>query len=396
MCLGAILQFPRFVICNHGVLEMKRSLRNFTVKMEEDENEDFAVQMMDSPLDRLNRNSRGSRTEEGDDEVMEIGSASTVDLTNPSTAEWLKRIGLWEFAYKPWKDWEVLEEAEAMLEMLQKGEGDSWLGEKVTPEVISEAFGLPLVENRLMTKMTDHILRAEFRAPTGAKHYYVVQQPDLLRRRHVNGTVVVTTKLNTVEADMVEVDLRTEPIQMLGEMQNFAKERLTDVTFKQMKLPSWEYGLRKSFRQRLPIVPFDEKFLSSSQDTQCTVCLGDYQDGEKIQKLPACNHSFHVQCIDEWLTKNVTCPICRTSVLSEDGSVGFVDERPCEDGQSLDRTSGEEHRRWEERVVSEAQDQSHVIRIDNSDDITSDDVQASEITVGCWPAGEPAPNIERS
>ncbi|MCO5560257.1 hypothetical protein L7F22_013868 [Adiantum nelumboides] len=162
------------------------------------------------------------------------------------------------------------------------------------------------------------------------------------------------------------------------------------------KWPSWEYGLRKSFRQRLPIVPFDEKFLSSSQDTQCTVCLGDYQDGEKIQKLPACNHSFHVQCIDEWLTKNVTCPICRTSVLSEDGSVGFVDERPCEDGQSLDRTSGEEHRRWEERVVSEAQDQSHVIRIDNSDDITSDDVQASEITVGCWPAGEPAPNIERS
>ncbi|KAI5082913.1 hypothetical protein GOP47_0002656 [Adiantum capillus-veneris] len=135
--------------------------------------------------------------------------------------------------------------------------------------------------------------------------------------------------------------------------------------------PSWELGLSKSFRQRLPIVPFDEKFLSTSQDTQCTVCLGDYQEGEKIQKLPACNHSFHVQCIDEWLTKNVTCPICRTSVLSEDNSGNFVGEAHCEDGHTMGGASGEEPRRWEERV-------------------------ASEVSVGGRPAGEPATNIERS
>ncbi|MCO5594769.1 hypothetical protein L7F22_048802 [Adiantum nelumboides] len=192
------------------------------------------------------------------------------------------------------------------------------------------------------------------------------------------------------------VDVPWAPFPVLCNHGVLEMKRNFTVKMEEDENPSWEYGLRKSFRQRLPIVPFDEKFLSSSQDTQCTVCLGDYQDGEKIQKLPACNHSFHVLCIDEWLTKNVTCPICRTSVLSEDGSVGFVDEGPCEDRQSLDRTSGEEHRRWEERVISEAQDQSHVIRIDNSDDITSDDVQASEITVGCRPAGEPASNIERS
>lgn len=155
--------------------------------------------------------------------------------------------------------------------------------------------------------------------------------------------------------------------------------------------PPLEHGLSESFRQRLPIVPFNEKFLSTCHDTQCTVCLGDYQMGEKIQQLPACNHSFHVQCIDEWLAKNVTCPICRTSVLVIQGGTGCIGD--VHGSSAMEQATGDEHRLWEERVVNEAQDQSHYIRIDGT---SNGDLPASEFAAGCRHVGEPAANMERS
>lgn len=158
--------------------------------------------------------------------------------------------------------------------------------------------------------------------------------------------------------------------------------------------PPLDHGLSKSFRQRLPIVPFDDEFLSTCHDTQCAVCLGDYQTGDKIQQLPACNHSFHVQCIDEWLAKNVTCPICRTPVLVDVGGIGCVEAGHSQDGNgAIEQELGDEHRLWEERVVSEAQDQTLFIRIDSTN---NGELLMSELTSSCLHPGEPAANIERS
>eukprot|EP00195_Chlamydomonas_chlamydogama_P015016 CAMPEP_0202908006 /NCGR_PEP_ID=MMETSP1392-20130828/44507_1 /ASSEMBLY_ACC=CAM_ASM_000868 /TAXON_ID=225041 /ORGANISM="Chlamydomonas chlamydogama, Strain SAG 11-48b" /LENGTH=956 /DNA_ID=CAMNT_0049597119 /DNA_START=64 /DNA_END=2934 /DNA_ORIENTATION=- len=46
----------------------------------------------------------------------------------------------------------------------------------------------------------------------------------------------------------------------------------------------------------------------------CAVCLGDYEAGEMVRKLP-CKHLFHQSCIDQWMEGQATCPICRTSLL---------------------------------------------------------------------------------
>ena len=47
---------------------------------------------------------------------------------------------------------------------------------------------------------------------------------------------------------------------------------------------------------------------------QCVICLGIVQVGEVVRRLPACNHLFHVDCIDMWLHSHSTCPICRAVV----------------------------------------------------------------------------------
>jgi len=74
-----------------------------------------------------------------------------------------------------------------------------------------------------------------------------------------------------------------------------------------------ECGLKKEMREMLPVVIYKESFLI--RETQCSVCLADYQPDERLQRIPPCGHTFHINCIDHWLSKNTTCPLCRVSLL---------------------------------------------------------------------------------
>jgi Ring finger domain len=47
----------------------------------------------------------------------------------------------------------------------------------------------------------------------------------------------------------------------------------------------------------------------------CTVCLGEFHDGELLRLLPKCGHAFHVSCIDTWLRAHANCPLCRAAVV---------------------------------------------------------------------------------
>ncbi|XP_062001025.1 E3 ubiquitin-protein ligase At1g63170-like [Rosa rugosa] len=53
----------------------------------------------------------------------------------------------------------------------------------------------------------------------------------------------------------------------------------------------------------------------SSQDyADCCICLEVYQNGEELRQLP-CHHHFHCACIDKWLRKRTTCPMCKFDFL---------------------------------------------------------------------------------
>ena len=91
---------------------------------------------------------------------------------------------------------------------------------------------------------------------------------------------------------------------------------------------------------------------------RCAVCLGEYQLNEKLQQLPVCKHSFHLQCIDEWLSKHTTCPICRIS-LAEDGRV--MEKSSAADILFLRGNAGD-NRRWEERVANVVSPEYALIR----------------------------------
>jgi hypothetical protein len=42
---------------------------------------------------------------------------------------------------------------------------------------------------------------------------------------------------------------------------------------------------------------------------ECILCLAEYADGDQLREL-SCEHMFHADCVDEWLQRNKTCPLC--------------------------------------------------------------------------------------
>ena len=55
--------------------------------------------------------------------------------------------------------------------------------------------------------------------------------------------------------------------------------------------------------------------LEEDLEDNCPVCQDSMRQGELIRKLNACNHIFHMSCVDNWfLNDSVLCPTCRHDI----------------------------------------------------------------------------------
>lgn len=52
----------------------------------------------------------------------------------------------------------------------------------------------------------------------------------------------------------------------------------------------------------------------SGEKIICSICLQGIQVGETVRSLPYCQHMFHLSCIDGWLVRNGSCPLCRRDI----------------------------------------------------------------------------------
>ncbi|XP_039072260.1 NEP1-interacting protein 1-like [Hibiscus syriacus] len=79
-------------------------------------------------------------------------------------------------------------------------------------------------------------------------------------------------------------------------------------------------GLSRSCIQKLSMHEFRSSEPIKSNDLDqpsCSICLQGLKDGELARNLPRCGHIFHLQCIDEWLRRKGTCPICREHLFND-------------------------------------------------------------------------------
>jgi len=53
----------------------------------------------------------------------------------------------------------------------------------------------------------------------------------------------------------------------------------------------------------------------NDEHLKCMVCMEEFRDGEALRSLP-CLHRYHQRCIDQWLSRNPECPICKQDITA--------------------------------------------------------------------------------
>lgn len=49
--------------------------------------------------------------------------------------------------------------------------------------------------------------------------------------------------------------------------------------------------------------------------TECHICLDSLFPNSCMRQLTVCEHKYCIDCIDQWLKHNKTCPICKRALL---------------------------------------------------------------------------------
>ncbi|KAL9303897.1 hypothetical protein ACSQ67_021160 [Phaseolus vulgaris] len=75
-----------------------------------------------------------------------------------------------------------------------------------------------------------------------------------------------------------------------------------------------------AFVAAIPTLSFNHEAFVSTGSTQCVICLAEYKEKELLRIIPKCGHTFHLSCIDMWLRKQSTCPMCRLSLQNSSES----------------------------------------------------------------------------
>ncbi|GLT78923.1 hypothetical protein SLA2020_504410 [Shorea laevis] len=75
--------------------------------------------------------------------------------------------------------------------------------------------------------------------------------------------------------------------------------------------PPQPRGLDQAAIRSLPVTLVTN---TAVPDTDCSICLVKFEDGDKVKVLPHCQHLYHFECVDQWLSTESSCPLCRSSI----------------------------------------------------------------------------------
>ncbi|XP_010550471.1 PREDICTED: receptor homology region, transmembrane domain- and RING domain-containing protein 1 [Tarenaya hassleriana] len=82
---------------------------------------------------------------------------------------------------------------------------------------------------------------------------------------------------------------------------------------------SWPNSVDVKLVETLPCFTYRD-FSQNHAGETCAICLEDYRLGENLRLLP-CQHSFHLSCVDSWLTKwGTSCPVCKLDIRTHTAS----------------------------------------------------------------------------
>ncbi|XP_019618253.1 PREDICTED: RING finger protein 215-like isoform X2 [Branchiostoma belcheri] len=102
---------------------------------------------------------------------------------------------------------------------------------------------------------------------------------------------------------MLQVRWRTQDDSYTTEQVETALQRLASDALSRMRVKRY-----KHFHRR--------RHDGEKEKDACAVCLDHFYPGQAVRVLP-CFHEFHRKCVDSWLIKKRTCPLCTFNILDK-------------------------------------------------------------------------------
>jgi hypothetical protein len=114
---------------------------------------------------------------------------------------------------------------------------------------------------------------------------------------------------NSNELSGIEI---TIPIIMISQRDSILLERLLDKNNSQKK-----YAKESSLDKDSPAFSKSEllqcKLVCGRFEEECSICQEIMMEGNTVLKL-SCRHAYHTQCVETWLERQNTCPMCRNEM----------------------------------------------------------------------------------
>ena len=124
---------------------------------------------------------------------------------------------------------------------------------------------------------------------------------------HVQNLVAQMLALNR---GLQDIDARWE--QLNQEHHQPAQAQISSTT--QYQNISWQKEELRKIEEEKKLLQSQQQQIQQKLEEEdcCCICL---DDSNRVLQTTTCNHKFHGNCLNTWLEKNSTCPLCRAQIV---------------------------------------------------------------------------------
>ncbi|TNV82106.1 hypothetical protein FGO68_gene12810 [Halteria grandinella] len=61
----------------------------------------------------------------------------------------------------------------------------------------------------------------------------------------------------------------------------------------------------------------DEEQVALRKYVECTICIGNFMEGQEVIMMPKCQHVFHKSCVKRWVAVRLRCPNCNMELAPD-------------------------------------------------------------------------------
>ena len=130
------------------------------------------------------------------------------------------------------------------------------------------------------------------------------------RRNRVNVNTATGNSSNGLQTMMNT--LRQEGVDMVSTGVPNNGEDLQIYLGFETQAPATQGLLMEDLNQHTELFVYTE---NESNEPICSICRNNFCPNDICRKITNCHHYFHQACVDSWIVRNQTCPMCRNLIV---------------------------------------------------------------------------------